>query len=199
MFYRDNYYEGRYDDKYFIEYDNLYVLVICVKTLCILQNIKIELDLNEHKMNKFRSIEMLFHMKKAHKMFIQLTVDYAHRSILVFDTNSEKHYLTDKNILAPIISSFDSGDRYISTGTIRYSMKEDVLYAVCRKQQLDESERNRRPYRSVIGPLYHCWIEVKTFRYENEKFVEAGTKWKSSVEEMNTFYNDPKIFSACFV
>ena len=190
MFYRDDYFGG-------IKYGNLYVLVICVKTLCILQNIKLELDQNNHKMSKVSWLEILFHMKKVQKMFIKVMYE-DHQSILVFNIQNEKHNFTED--LKPIMLSFDYGKMNIyNRGIIRYSMKKDVLYAICRRYELDESEiKFSCPRMTMHGPLCQSWTEVRAFRYKNEKFVEVGTKWKSYVE---TEYSrtSPEVDSAVFV
>ena len=198
MFYRDDYEGG-------MKYGNLYVMVICVKTLSILKNIKLELGQNEHKLSKFRYIKKLFYMKKAQKLFIEIYFEFGfQKSILVFDTKSEKHYFT-KGLL-PIMLSFGystHADRR-GQGYIKYSTKEDVLYAICRRTKLDESVKRTplvgRIRRGQPDDLHQCWIEVSTWRYENEKFVEAGTKWKSSVEKLFVkTHLYPEIFSAVFV
>ena len=140
---------------------------------------------------------MLFYIKKANKIFIRITYNNNTDAILLFDTKNGNYHFTEE--LQPIMTSFGYDDMARHRqGTISYSMKEDVLYAVCRIKELDEDQQLTIKAIDFRGSVCWCWTEVRTWRCENGEFAEIGTKWKSPAEKQDSSFF-PEIYSAVFV
>ena len=172
---------------------HLYILTICAKTLTYVKNTKLNLFRERKEIYQVRYVKKLFYMNEEKKVYMSFyytdAKDNDHDAVLVYDFKTEKCYFTDD--LRPIRDAFDHKNSKQYGCAYSYSMNKDMLYVVCSKRKLDEF-----PY--TTERWFKMWTEVKSFRYENENFVEAGLNWESGTERRN-HCDWNRVFSAVFV
>ena len=190
----------RYKNDQFYKIENLYCNNVCAKTLFVVKNTTLDLTKSRRQISGVRYVKKLFCMKE--KIYIHLDyLDEKNKKCwthnLIFDCKTNNSYFADD--INPILQSRTSESCDYMSWLYYCSMHKGVLYVICPKHIYDDNHRiTIGDWYKSKGDWYKVWTEVRSFRHEDGKFVDAGIKWKSFVERQKEYYFS-SIYSAVFV
>ena len=214
------YFSHCYDDKIYIfyrkssmfdaepesDYENIYLLTICEKSLRVLKNQKLSTKsktLAEGILDEDTEItdfEKMFVCQKQEKLFIRMTFyhyddldDKTEKKVLIFDMKNDFFYCGADNVIPSISLSPHSYEM----GYLDFTLgKDGIVYG---------TYQYVNPYRKInvttsgfsLLKKFNVWTEIRAFRLENDKLVYDGVKFKDCSDRSNDYISSLK--STCFV
>ena len=166
-------------------------MIVCAYTLRILKNINLADDVIFGS-NLYR----FFKFEKENKLFIQFGSSLADdNQCLVFDVTNQ-HFYEKQDLL-----QFKEEVKYATD--IKITVNRDnfyVIFTMCEKDAYQISDGGSSDSEDSFPEFNDkVWEEIRTFKFENDVFVETGIKWKSSERRELTCMFSPWIISNTFV
>ena len=222
------YFSHCYDDKLYIfyhkpvthdhdnlfDFENIYLLTICNKSLRVLKNQKLStasITLDEGLLEgktEFIKLKKMFVCQKQAKLFIEMTIIrpnyFYEEKLLIFDMRNEIFYsagdLPSINLVNTLdmVMGYTYGDIYRDVRNLDFTIgKDGTVYGFYRYRKTVTS-LELEPFGFVLHPKCSFWTEIRSFHLENDKLVHDGVKFKD-FDGSDCTGDGSDLKSACFV